>query len=86
MYRFPILALSLLALCGCVAVWGQPFDIQSKSSDAITLKYDRNFTDAAEMDRIAQAHCDAYDGKAVKRDEATSMWNLTTVTYDCRPS
>ena len=78
----PILLLSI-ALTGCVAIWGAGYEIQSQGADSITIKYDEHFASLSEIQKVAQANCDAYDKDAVKRAETASPWGITTVSFAC---
>ena len=71
------------ALTGCVAVWGRSYSIESQDADSIVIQYDEHFASLGDVEKIAQANCDAYDKKAAKQDETTTMWGITTVTFAC---
>lgn len=83
MQRIAVLILAASALSGCVAVWGQPYKVESETSESVTIKYDRNFTDLAKVEKVARANCAEIGKKAVKENEETSIWRITTVSFRC---
>jgi len=82
MRYYAIVALTI-ALSGCVLVWGGAYEVEAETSDWITIKYDSNFTSLADMQQLADASCAVHDKRATMRDQSTSVWHLTTVTFDC---
>jgi predicted small secreted protein len=78
----PTFLLSMV-LTGCVAVWGAGYEIQNQNADAITIQYDTHFASLAEVQKVAQANCDAYDKDAVQRGQSESMWGISTVSFAC---
>lgn len=79
-----LLTLALaIVLSGCVAVWGRAYTIEAENTDAVTIKYDRHFTSAEDIRKIAAASC-AQSGKSPgEPHETTSMWGLTTAFFAC---
>lgn len=77
------LALIALALTGCVAVWGQAYDIEQATSESVTIRYDRNFATLDEVDKIARKNCAESGKMAVEQHESTSVWRITTVSFNC---
>jgi len=71
------------SLCSCVAVWGRSYEIESATSEAVTIKYDRNFTTLKNVTEVARRNCAEIGKSAVKRDEIKSLWQINTVTFDC---
>ncbi len=76
----PMLA---VVLGGCVAVWGQSYSIDSANADAVTVKYDTNFTTADHIRTLADQSCRRYGKTARLRERNRSIWQIVTVTYDC---
>jgi len=83
MHRAAVLLLIAVGLSGCVAVWGRAYNIESETSESVTIKYDRNFTTLKDVNKVAQANCAEIGKKAVERHATTSIWQITTVTYGC---
>ncbi len=83
MHKPLVVVLAAILLSGCVAVWGRSYEIESETSEAVTIKYDRNFTDLQEVKKVAQANCAEIGKDAVERGETTSIWRITTVDFGC---
>lgn len=75
--------LTAAALSGCVAVWGNAYHIVSETPDSVTINYDKTFTTLADVKQVAEGSCQALGKKAVKRDETTNLWRITTVHFSC---
>ena len=74
----------LMTLGGCVAVWGQSYTIDSESTDAVTIKYDSNFTTEDRIQKVADDICHRYGDKVARlHDSDRSIWRIVTATYDC---
>jgi hypothetical protein len=74
----------LLLLGGCVAMWGQAFNIRDNSPDAITIQYDANFTTPKAMQKLAQEHCARYGKKASLKSDSRNLVHIDTAIYECR--
>jgi hypothetical protein len=71
------------ALGGCVAIWGSAYKIASENADSVAIRYDAHFISRGDVDKLAQTHCARFDRAAVAGAASTSVWGLTTVTFDC---
>jgi len=83
MSKVVIAAAIALTLCGCVAVWGRAYNIESANSDSVVIKYDGHFTSPGAVQNVAQARCAQRGRNAVSQGESTSIWGLTTVSFTC---
>jgi len=84
MKRRLLALLPVFLLGGCVAVWGQSYDIDSASADSITIKYDVHFTTPEKIKAIAEKHCAEYGKKAVLQQHDRNIVYIDTATYDCK--
>lgn len=83
MHKLAAIVAMAVALSGCVAVWGRPYEVETQTSESVTLKYDRNFASLGDVEKVAQANCAELGKSAVKKNETTSIWRISTVTFDC---
>ena len=81
--RLEIIAV-LILLNGCVAVWGDAYQIESQTPDAIVINYDTNFIDDADIEKLASDHCQTYHKSALLRTHDKDMWNLSTDSFICQ--
>jgi hypothetical protein len=79
-----MLAIALaVGLTGCVAVWMRGYNVESESSDAVTIKYDHHFASPGDVAMVAEASCERFGKRAASTAESTSLWGLTTVRFVC---
>lgn len=83
MSRLAAVLLTAVSLSGCVAVWGGAYNIVSETPDSVTIKYDKTFTNLAAVEQVADGSCRAVGRRAVKRDETTNLYRITTVHFSC---
>lgn len=76
-------ALLLLPLSGCVAVWGGSYDIKSQDEQGIKIQYDVNFTDLVKVEALAAAHCAEQGKNAALQSDKRSMWGISTASFAC---
>ncbi len=83
MYKAFLVVSVTIALTGCVVAWGGTYSIETQTPDSVTIKYDGNFMTPEKIQKVAQATCEGYGKNAVKQEESTSVWRLTTVSFLC---
>jgi len=83
MLKSMLLILTTLALSGCVAVWGRAYEVEFQSADAVILKYDGPYIERIDVVKVGQESCAKYGKDAAVKSEETSMWNITTISFDC---
>lgn len=81
--RFMMLALSIILLDGCVAVWGKAYKVEEQTPDEMTIHYDDHFIENQDIGNLASIHCGKYSKDAVLQTKDKSPWGLTTATYTC---
>jgi hypothetical protein len=46
------MAVTIFAVIGCVAVWGQPYKVEFASSSSITINFDPSLTNMGEVQNV----------------------------------
>lgn len=81
--KTPIIILSLIALSGCVAVWGKSYNVAMSNSRSVVIEYDPVIINLSAMLQAAQSECDKY-GKDVVLDSVTEgNLKIKVNTYRC---
>ena len=78
-----LVALALIFLNSCAAVWNAPYKVEFASSSSITINYDPMLTNMGEIQKVAQENCDKYNKDAIPQAESTSPWSLKTMSFAC---
>ncbi|PKN37670.1 MAG: hypothetical protein CVU62_08065 [Deltaproteobacteria bacterium HGW-Deltaproteobacteria-2] len=79
--------LFLFCLCfltfGCVALWGNSYNIALSNSRSVVIEYDPAVINLPEMLGAAQAACDKYGKDAVLKDTSRGNLGILVNTYRC---
>lgn len=78
-----ILILSVIALSGCVAVWGKSYNVAMSNSRSVVIEYDRVVANMPAMLQTAQAECDKYEKDAVLDSVSGGNMGIRVNTYRC---
>mgnify|MGYP001231385262 CR=1 FL=1 len=78
-----ILILSLIAVSGCVAVWGKSYNIAMSNSRSVVIEYDPVVINMPAMLQAAQAECDKYDKDAILDSVTNGNLKIKVNTYRC---
>jgi hypothetical protein len=78
------MAITVLAVMGCVAVWGEPYKVEFASSSSITINFDPSLSNMGEVQNVAQAHCDQFGKDAIPQTSQDSMWGLRNMSFFCK--
>lgn len=81
--RLLITLAALSALTGCVAVWGQSYNVAMTNSRSVVVEYDPAVVNMPAMLKEAQDHCDRFGKDAVLHDESTGNLGIRVNTYRC---
>jgi hypothetical protein len=77
------LIITIVIISGCVAVWGQSYNVALANSRSVVIEYDPTVINLPAMLQAAQTECDQYNKDAVL--DGTSRGNLGIMvnTYRC---
>lgn len=78
-----ILILSLIALSGCVAVWGSSYNVAMSNSRSVVIEYDPVVINMPAMLQAAQAECGKYRKDAVLDSVTEGNLKIKVNTYRC---
>lgn len=75
---------SVLFLCaGCVAVWGQSYNVAMANSRSVVIEYDPVVVNMPSMLQAAQNECDKYGKDAVLDNTGSGNLGIRVNTYRC---
>ncbi len=72
-----------LLLSGCVAIWGQSYNIDAATEDYVQVNYDASVINYQAMLSEIQAHCAQYDKDYVNDSTIVNGWSITMAVYRC---
>lgn len=76
--------LSLLPIAGgCVAVWGESYNVALANSRSVVIEYDPAIVNLPAMLAEAQAKCDIFGKDAVLDSVSSSNLGIKVNTYRC---
>lgn len=78
-----LICLLPLALSGCVAVWGQSYNIDIANEDYVQVNYDASVINYQAMLSEIQAHCAKYEKDYVNDSTIVNGWGITMAVYRC---
>ncbi|HIF5802616.1 TPA: hypothetical protein ACX3E3_004473 [Vibrio parahaemolyticus] len=78
-----IVCLLPLLLSGCVAVWGQSYNIDVANEDYVQVNYDSAVINYKAMLSEVAAHCAKYDKDYVNDSTILNGWGITMAVYRC---
>ncbi|MCB9982275.1 MAG: hypothetical protein H6861_01185 [Rhodospirillales bacterium] len=73
----------LLLVTGCVAVWGQSYNVAMSNSRSVVIEYDPVVINMPAMLQAAQAECDKYGKDAVLDNVSEGNLSIKVNTYRC---
>lgn len=83
MFRHLLVASIALMSSGCVAVWGQSYNVDIQTPDYIQVNYDDSVINYRLMLADIRSHCARYD-KVPKNDSTfRNYWGITMAVYNC---
>jgi hypothetical protein len=76
---------ALLALCGCVAVWGEAHKVMEANSEGIRIQYDKAMTSSVRTTAIAREHCKKYGKVAEPLDSRMPgmLFGIIEESFSC---
>ncbi|HCG7756427.1 hypothetical protein ACSTIV_20475 [Vibrio parahaemolyticus] len=78
-----LICLLPFALSGCVAVWGQSYNIDIANEDYVQVNYDASVINYQAMLSEIQAHCAKYEKDYVNDSTIVNGWGITMAVYRC---
>lgn len=86
--RYALISLTfIVALTGCVAVWGEAHKVIEADSNGIKIQYDGALTSTARASFLAKEHCQKY-GKIAEPIDAKMpglLFGIIEESYLCVP-
>jgi len=73
----------ILGLSGCVAAWGDSYNVALENRRSIVIEYDRAVADIPKILRVAQAHCNKFGDDAVLDSTSEGNIGIYVNTYAC---
>lgn len=73
----------LIPCAGCVAVWGQSFNIAMANSRSVTIEYDPVVVNMPSLLKAAQNECDKYGKDAVLDNTSNGNLGIRVNMYRC---
>jgi len=73
-----------LTITGCVAVWGQSYNIDFADKDVVQVNYDASVINYPHMLAQVASHCAAYGKGYVNDSTITNGWGITMAVYRCK--
>lgn len=75
--------LTAAMLSGCVAAWGDSYNVALRNSRSIVIGYDPAVINLPRLLAVAQEHCDQYDDDALLDSTSSSNIGIKVNTYIC---
>lgn len=72
-----------LSLAGCVAVWGNSYNVASSNSRSVTVEFDPLLVNMGAVMNAAQSECAKYGKDAVLDSSTEGNIGVTVNTYRC---
>lgn len=81
--KFVAAGAAFLLCAGCVAVWGQSYNIAMANSRSVVVEYDPVVVNMPSLLQAAQNECDKYGKDAVFDSTGSSNLGIRVNTYRC---
>lgn len=81
--KLTISTVIVLICSGCVAVWGDSYNVASSNSNSVTIEYDPVVVSIPRMLSAAQSECDKYNRDAVLLNTSSGNKGISVNTYRC---
>jgi hypothetical protein len=79
-----MLSVAITLTCsGCVAVWGDSYNVAASNSNSVTIEYDPAIVSMTKLLLAAQNECDKYDRDAVLINSTSGNIGILVNTYRC---
>jgi len=75
--------LTVLTVQGCVAAWGDSYNVALVNSRSIVIEYDPAVVNLPKLLGVAQAHCDNYGDDALLDSVSSGNLGIKVNTYLC---
>lgn len=83
MTKLSVLAVVLLGCAGCVAVWGQSYNVALANSRSVVIEFDPVVVNLPALMKAAQDECDRYGKDAVLDSVSNGNLGIRVNTYRC---
>jgi len=83
MFRLGYISLVSILLSGCVAVWGQSYNIDIKNEDYVQVNYDSSVINMGAMLADIKIHCAKYDKNYKHESTIRNAWGINMAVYNC---
>lgn len=83
MQKFMVIALCALMLSGCVAVWGNSYNVAMANSRSVVIEYDPLFVNMTSVMNAAQTECSKFGKDAVLDSQTEGNTDVQVNTYRC---
>lgn len=83
MKKFVSLGCSVLLLGGCVAVWGNSYNVAMANSRSVVIEYDPLVVNMSNVMNAAQTECSKFGKDAVLDSQTEGNMGVYVNTYRC---
>lgn len=83
MKRFFVMAAATLLLPGCVAVWGNSYNVAMANSRSVVIEYDPLLVNMSNVMNAAQTECSKFGKDAVLDSQTEGNTGVQVNTYRC---
>jgi hypothetical protein len=71
------------ALCGCVAVWGDSYNVAMQNDAGVLIEYDPAVVNMVRITAAAQTACERHGKSAANPKQGDSNQGIRTIYFQC---